>query len=298
MLKKALACVLMSCTITATYAGAPASAATTIRLEPYMGSTLAMRAEVDGHEGLFQFDTGGGVSIIGSDFAKTIGCTPWGRITGFRMTGERLDFQRCDGLQFMTAGIRLKAPSVGVLDIMSMLPKGAPHLDGSLGLDIFAGRTITFDASGQTLTIESVDSLKARIRHAKEVPIRIVRDAEGVALTIDVAVPTPLGMAWMEMDSGNAGALVIAKHLAEQFHLDPDKKDPQSVKFEIAGGIPVEGQVMTPDLIKDGNIGARFFKQWVLTVDLASGRAWLSHACPTDAASHQASQHQTCQTSA
>ncbi len=196
------------------------------------------------------------------------------------MTGERLDFQRCDDLQFKTAQVLLKAPIFGVLDIMGMLPKGAPHLDGSLGLDIFAGRTITFDESGQTLTIESAESFKARIRHGKEVPIRIVRDAEGVALTMDVAVPTPLGMAWMEMDSGNAGTLVIAKHLASQFRLDPDKKDPQSVKFEIAGGIPVEGQVMTPDLIKDGNLGARFFKKWVLTVDLATGRAWLSQAMP------------------
>lgn len=280
MLKKTLACMLLSCTITATHAGAPTSAATTIRLEPYMGSTLAMRAEVNGHEGLFQFDTGGGVSIIGSDFAKTIGCTPWGRITGFRMTGERLDFKRCDHLQFKAADVRLKAPIVGVLDIMGMLPKGAPHLDGSLGLDIFAGRIITFDQSGQTLTIESADSLKTRIRHAKEVPVRIVRDAEGVALTVDVAVPTPLGMAWMELDSGNAGVLVIAKHLASQLHLDSDKKGPQAVKFEIAGGIPVEGQGVTLDLIKDGNIGARFFKQWVWTVDLSTGRAWLSHAKP------------------
>jgi len=299
MRKKALACVLMSCMITVTYADALASAATTIQLEPYMGSTLAMRVEVNDHEGLFQFDTGGGVSIIGSDFAKTIGCAPWGRVTGFRMTGERLDFQRCDDLQFKTAGAILKAPTVGVLDIMGMLPKGAPHLDGSLGLDIFAGRTITFDESGKTLTIESVDSFKDRIRNAKEVPIRLVRDAEGVALTVDVAVPTSHGMAWMEMDSGNGGGvLVIAKYLADQFHLDPNKKDPQSTKFEIAGGIPVEGQAITLDLIKDGNIGARFFRNWVLTVDLASGRAWLlRRACPADS-THQASQRLACQTPA
>jgi hypothetical protein len=299
MRKKALACVLMSYMISVTYADALASAATTIQLEPYMGSTLTMRAEVNGHEGLFQFDTGGGESIISPDFAKTIGCTPWGRITGFRMTGERLDFQRCDNLHFKTAGVLLKAPTVGVLDIMNLLPKDAPHLDGSLGLDIFAGRTITFDESGKTLTIESVDSFKDRIRNAKEVPIRLVRDAEGIALTVDVAVPTSHGMAWMEMDSGNGGGvLVIAKYLADQFHLDPNKKDPQSTKFEIAGGIPVEGQAITLDLIKDGNIGAQFFRNWVLTVDLASGRAWLlRRACPADS-THQASQRLACQTPA
>jgi hypothetical protein len=88
-------------------------------------------------------------------------------------------------------------------------------------------------------------------------------------------------MAWMELDSGNGGTLAIAKHVASLFHLDPDKKEPQPVEFQIAGGIPVEGTARTPDMIMDGNIGAQFFKKWVLTVDLASGRAWLApHSTP------------------
>lgn len=259
---------------------ARASVPTVIKLENYMDTTLAMRAKVNGHEGLFQFDTGGGVTIIGSDVAKEIGCTPWGRISGFRMTGERLDFRRCDDIRFEASGLTLNAPSVGALDIMSLLPKGAPHLDGSIGLDIFAGRAITFDESGRTLIVETPESLKRRIRNAKEVPIRLVRDAEGVALTIDVAVPTRSGKAWMELDSGNAGGLAIANHVAGLFNLSPNGKQPQPVKFEISGGIPVDGQAMTSDLIKDGNIGVPFFKKWILTVDLSSGRAWLSQAHP------------------
>ncbi|GAB3781502.1 aspartyl protease family protein [Dyella agri] len=265
-------------------ASASASPPVTIKLEPYLGSALAMHAEVNGHPGLFLFDTGGGVTIIGPDVAKAIGCTPWGRITGFRMTGERLDFQRCDNLVFNVAGIPMKASEAGVFDIMGLVPKDAPHLDGSLGLDLFAGRSITLDASGRTLTIESAESLQARVRHAREVPIRLVRDAEGVALTVDVAVPTPKGTAWMELDSGNAGgAYIIAKYLAPMFGLDPGKSGPQPVRFDVAGGIPVEGKALAMDLIKDGNLGAPFFKQWALTVDLASGRAWLSHAAPGNA---------------
>jgi hypothetical protein len=120
---------------------------TTIRLEPYLGTALTIWAEVNGHAGLFLFDTGEGVSTISSDFAKTIGCIPWGRITGFRMTGGRLDFPRCDNIQFKTAGETLTAPIAGRFDIMSLLPADAPHLDGSLGLDILAGRAITYDQS-------------------------------------------------------------------------------------------------------------------------------------------------------
>lgn len=286
MRKKLLAHALASFGLMAAWGAAQASTSTpvTIKLEPYLGSALALRAEVHGHPGLFLFDTGGGVTIISPDFAKAVGCTPWGRISGFRMTGERLDFQRCDNLTFDVAGVSMKAPEAGVFDIMNLVPKDAPRLDGSLGLDLFAGRSITFDASGRTLTIESAESLKARVRHAREVPIRLVRDAEGVALTVDVGVPTPKGMAWMELDSGNAGgAYIVAKYLAPMFRLDPGKSSPQPVRFEVAGGIPVEGKALALDLIKDGNLGAPFFKQWVLTVDLASGRAWLSHGAPGNA---------------
>lgn len=280
-MKSFLAGLLFFGALTVTYSGASAETPITIKLEPYLGSALAVHAEVNGHEGLFPFDTGEGVSTISPEFARTIGCTPWGRITGFRMTGGRLDFARCDDLHFKTTEVTLTAPIAGVYDIMSLLPNDAPHLDGSLGLDILAGRTITLDESGKTLTLESAASLKARTRDAKEIPIRLVRDAEGIALAVDVAVPTRLGVAWMEMDTGNGGTLVVAKHLASLFHLDPDKKEPQPVKFEIAGGIPVEGQARTPDLIMDGNIGAQFFREWVLTMNLATGRAWLSPALPS-----------------
>ena len=273
---KIIVCLSFLCIAPEMLAGTRYSKPTTIRLEPYLGSELTMHAEVNGHPGLFLFDTGEGGSTISSEFAKTIGCVPWGRTTGFRMSGERLDFQRCDYIQFKTGGETLTAPIAGVFDIMTLLPADAPHLDGSLGLDILAGRAITFDESSGLLIIENAASLKKRIRNAKEIPIRLVRDVEGVALAVDAGVPTPLGMAWMELDSGNGGTFVIANHLASLFHLDPDKKEPQPVKFELAGGIPVEGTARTRDLIMDGNIASQFFKKWVLTIDLASGRAWLA----------------------
>ncbi|MGC1550291.1 MAG: hypothetical protein WA777_17365 [Rhodanobacter sp.] len=61
-----------------------------------------------------------------------------------------------------------------------------------MGLDIFAGQAITFDAFQQTLTMENAESLKARQRNAEEVLIHLVRDAEGVALT---PLLTPLALA-------------------------------------------------------------------------------------------------------
>jgi hypothetical protein len=249
---------------------------TVIPLESYLGTQTAIRLSVAGREGLFLFDTGEGVSTITPKFAAAIGCAPWGQVTGYRMSGERLDFPRCDGVRFDAQGQHFPAPIAGVFDIMSLLPKDVRGLDGAVGLDIFAGRVITIEPRANRLTIETASSLATRMRTAKEVRARLVRDAEGVALAVDGGVETHRGTAWMELDTGNGGALVIANHIAPLLGLVPDQKDEKPVSFMLSGGISVSGNARTRDLIMDGNIGNRFLKQWNLTLDLVNGRVWLA----------------------
>jgi len=240
---------------------------------------MTVRAKVRDHEGLFIFDTGGGVSYLSPAFAQSVGCKPWGQITGFMLTGHRLDMPRCDGFSFEIQDQHFAAPIFGVYDLMKFMPPDVPRIDGSIGLDVLAGRAITLSLTQKTLIVESAASLAARIKHSKEVPIRLVRDAGGVALAVEVAVPTAEGMAWMELDSGNGGATVIGKHLAPLLKMDSSKKEPQPASFQIAGGIPVEGMARVNEtLIMDGNIGTRFMLKWDLTLDLAKGRAWLAPA--------------------
>ncbi len=83
------------------------------------------------------------------------------------------------------------------------MPPNVPKLDGSLGLDVFAGRAITLSLAERTLTLESRASLAVPMKRGKEVPIRLVREAKGVALTVVGGVVTSEGTAWMEIDSGN-----------------------------------------------------------------------------------------------
>lgn len=250
-------------------------------LDPHPGGTymMTLRANVRGHEGNFVFDTGGGVSYISPAFAKTIGCEPWGQLSGFVLTGQRLDMQRCDDLGFDIEGHLFKAPIAGVFDLMKFMPPGVPRIDGSLGLDVFAGRAITLSLAERTLTMESGPSLKARIKRGKEIQIRMVREVEGVALAVVVGVVTPKGTAWMEIDSGNGGANVIAKHIAPLLNLKTGMKEPQPANFALVGGTRVTGDARVNEtLIMDGNIGTRFWIDWELTLDLARGRAWLIRA--------------------
>ncbi|MGH7648648.1 MAG: aspartyl protease family protein [Gemmatimonadaceae bacterium] len=225
---------------------------------PSGDNLLTVHASIHGHAGTFLFDTGEGVSMISPALARAIGCKPWAQVTGFRMRGDRVDTPRCDDIAFDVEGRPLTAPSVLVFDLMKFFPPNAPVLDGSLGLDLFADRAITFELAEKALIVESPQSLASRVAHATQVPIRLVRDAEGLALSVDVGVATPNGTAWMVLDSGS-GIIFVSKAIASGLDLDPESRAVQPIRFTIAGAVPVEGRArVEDDMSMDGISASRF----------------------------------------
>jgi hypothetical protein len=255
-----------------------------VTIEPYGGGggIHCVRAVVGGREGRFLFDTGGGISAVTPAFAAAIGCEPWGRITGFRMGGDRLDLTRCDSVTVEIGGGKQKMPTIGVFDIMRFFPPNSDPIDGAIGLDVFANRAVTIDPARGELIVESQGSLAARMKAGREIAVRPVRDAQGLALTFDAGVKTPKGVAWMELDTGNVGTFVVATHIAPLLSLDPKVPEGQQVAMTLTGGIEAKGTARVIDCIMDGNIGQGFLNRWLLTIDCAHGRAWLAPASRSD----------------
>jgi len=275
--RSAAVVAFMACSASPLLAQA-SNAIAVIHFDPYpLGDHLiTVRAAIRGHSGTFLFDTGEGVTLISTAFAQAIGCTPWGQVTAIRMRGDRIDAPHCDGIPIVIEGQRLNAPSVLVFDIMKFFPPNAPGLDGSIGLDLFAGHAVTFELAQNELIVESPQSLVWRIAHATQVPLRIVRDAQGLALTADIGVTTPDGTAWMELDSGSGG-IIVSKVIAPLLKLDPDSTAGQFVRLTIGGTVVVDGHARVMDrMIMDGDLGASFLAKWDVTLDLASGRAWIA----------------------
>jgi predicted aspartyl protease len=251
-----------------------------IPLDSYIGSHRVIRAKMNGQDGVFLFDSGGGITNVTPEFAQKIGRKPWGKIVGFRMTGQRIEMARCDDVTFEIGGDTERLSVIGVFDLMSLIPPGAPKVDGMIALDAFANRIVTIALANNRVIIDTEDTLAERIKHASEEPVRLVRDAQGIALTVDAAVKTRQGLVWMELDTGNAGNIVVADWLADEFGIDPGKKEAQSIRFQLANGTYAEGQVRTRDLILDGNLGLQFLKNWIVTLDLPHVRAWFAPAQP------------------
>ena len=259
-------------------AAKPASApAAVIPLEPYLdGDHFVFRGKINGQDGLFQFDTGGGLTVVTPQSAAIAGCKPWGRFSGFRMRGDRLDLKRCDKVTIDAGGVRLTLPTTGVWDLTSILPKGAPPLAASVGLDAFAGRAVTLDIAGRRLIVETPQSLKARVADAKELPTHMVWEVEGYAPSAMIALDTPSGRSWCTLDSGSDGAIAIGRHIAADLGLDPDQKKGQPLAVTLPGGVALNGKAHVEDLILDCNIGTPILRTWVITFDVAHGRVWVT----------------------
>jgi hypothetical protein len=248
-----------------------------IALSPYLGVLWSFEAELGGKKGVFLFDTGGGITVLTPESAKAIGCAPWGQLSGFRMRGDRVDLTRCENVTMLSNATTLTVPTVGVLDFSKLLPKDAPPLAGSVALNGFAGKIVTIDLAHRQIVLETSESMKQRIAGAKEVEIRFAGEVSGHAVTPFVAVPTPKGKVWMELDTGSNSSIIVGSHNAELFTMKADAKEPQRFRGALVGGVALAAEdAQSMPLIIDGNIGLSMLKTWVVTMDLPHGRAWIS----------------------
>lgn len=249
------------------------------KLEPYR-KTVALRASVAGHSGLFVFDSAGGITLLAPAFAKAIGCTPWGRLSGFQITGNRLDAPRCDNVRIDLDGHLFSAPVTAVIDPAPLMAKDAAPVAGSIALDLFAGKTITIDLAHRQLIVETPASLRERVAKARPLPLLLSRELQGHALAASVGVPTAQGTVWFELDTGNGGTVLVSQPYAALFGLDPDAKGEQTADFAVAPGLHARGRAFTPSMIIDGNLGMPFLHDKIVTLDLAQGRLWIQPAEP------------------
>ena len=244
-----------------------------IPLEQFRKS-VALKVQISGKNRLFMFDTGGGISFISPELANELGCEKGAKVVGFRMTGEKLETPRCDNVALTIEGKSFNIPVAGVYQVGEFAAQGVT-VDGLIALDIFQGRTVTFDFAGKQLIIETRQSAKARERKGTELPAKLGRELSGRAITAYVDVPSPYGPLAFEIDSGNGGTLLIGKPYAASFGFD-HAQGPRLGTIPIGRGVVASGFVMPADIILDGNLGMPFLKDFLVTLDLAQGRIWLA----------------------
>jgi Aspartyl protease len=269
-----LAILLIASCPAATAANTQTKKPQVIKLQRFRKALWKVHVTIKGKPGDFLLDTGGGVTLLTEDYAKGIECKFWGRTTGYNMFGKRSEGPHCDNVQIEAGAVALTSVNVGHIDFGEQF-SGDKAPDGLLSLDAFDGKAITLNQAAGTLTIETAKSLTQRTKAMKELPLRVSRECSARCLSVFLGVQTTEGMTWLILDSGAGGVSLIAKDYAKVFGLDPNGKE-QRLKFQIAPDVTVDSPVLVTEMIMDGNLGQPFMSQYIMTLDLAHGRLWLS----------------------
>jgi len=249
-------------------------AALEIPLDPYLGKLRTVEVEVGGRSLPFLFDTAGGVTLVTPEVAAEAGCEPFGHDVGFRHNGEPVTFERCRGLTLALAGRSTRDDEVAVWDLMTLL-QGAPVVGGIVALTSFEGETVTLDLARGRLQVEPRPGPPPRLAGAKALQVRASRQGGGSSLDLFVAVDSPKGPLWFELDSGALSPVLVAPHAADLLGLDLSPDEPRQVTLPIhgLGPVQIDAQVQ-PDLIYDGLLNAAFLERIIITMDLDSIQAW------------------------
>jgi len=250
-----------------------------VRLERYAGRLRTVQVAVGGADRRFLLDTGGGITLLAPATAREAGCVPWGRLTGFRMSGERMDFPACGPVPLELAGTGL-VPEAAVLDFARILPPGLPPLAGLVSLQTFGSRAVTLDLGGGRLWIETAASLAERTRGMAPLPARPQLDMGGAGVDLFVAVDGRRGRLWFLVDSGNLDEVLLAPHALEEVAAGETLEALRAgrtveVDLRLAGLGQARVEARERDVIYDGVLNAAFLERVVLAVDLGPVRAWV-----------------------
>jgi len=147
-----------------------------------------------------------------------------------------------------------------------------------VGLDLLSGQAFTLDLDHRQIIIETRQTIAQRRQEGVCVPLRVATD--GSSIDPFLGIPTPRGLAWMELDTGNAGPTIfVSTFMAPYFGLNANTRERQPVIVTVDPRWSFSGQARVfPDMIMDGNVGTQFLKGRILTVDLKTGEAWSAPA--------------------
>lgn len=244
-----------------------------IMLARYQGRLRIVRVHVANKSWQFLFDTGGGSTLISPDVAAAIGCLPKGSITGHRMSGEAIVTPSCPGPPLTIGGWTAPPQTLGVFDLMSLLPRDWPRLDGVISLRSFAGRRITLDLAANSITVHAAGD--DRSPDGTAFTGRIASGPSGAELLAFAAVPVGTDTLWLEIDSGNLDAVLLAPHAAKLLNLqDSVGTEHPEVSLPFPPGAALKTRARVRQLILDGALNAEWLERGRLTMELATSRFW------------------------
>lgn len=255
----------------------PATAQDTIRLSKYAGNLKQAAVKIGSKYFHFLFDTGGGETFISPEVAAALGRKPYGGLPVYRMSGEKLEVLKCDSVTLQVGRQQLAIPTVAVWDLMSILPKELPRLDGVISLKTFKDRVIVLDLSRNQLIVQPSTYVEKQQKKLSLIPARFANGLAGNELSLFVQVMKNKRPYWFLFDSGNLNDVLLSAWTAREWNVINDTAENGRLKKGIdlsLGKFPLTTAAAVQPILYDGALNFATLQQHVFVIDLVRYRLY------------------------
>ena len=246
----------------------------TIHLYPYIENIKTVEVFIEGEKYDFLFDTGGAETIISPEVATALNKKIYGSVTGYRMSGEMIKAQKADSISLTIGTTKIHHQTVGVWDLMSILPKDFARVDGVISLKSFEGTILTIELSKKLIVIENKASAKKAIIEKSLLTTKFANGLDGSELNIFVGIPKANNLYWFLFDSGNSGPFLVSNESAEVWKVQKDSYESNPESEFVLGKQTLRIKPFVRDIIYDGAFNFDAISRYVFTIDFKNKEVW------------------------
>lgn len=248
----------------------------TIQLKQYVGKLKKVDALIENRKVSLLFDTGGGETFISSEIVNFLNKKAYSKEWGYRMSGEKINYQKCDNVTIKVGGTSITHSTLGVWNVMDILPKDLPKIDGIISLKSFKDRIITLDLKNNYLIIETPKSYLDKIKKMTLLEGRIATGPSGNELTLYLSALHKSHKYWFLFDSGNLGAAMFSPQVTCEWELQNDTTlTNKEYQTELTIGNKSHNvNIVVADIIHEGALNYDFIAESIYTIDLVKNKVW------------------------
>jgi hypothetical protein len=263
-------------TITAFVISYTACSQDTLYLKQYFRQLRTMDVTINESTYSFLFDTGGGETFISPEIAAKMNKPVYGDCTSFRLSGEEVKYQRADSVTLTLHKTSFFHTTLGVYDVMQILPKELPKVDGIISLKSFLGHVVTFDLANNRMIVQ--DSLNTRKRSKETlVPSRFANGLSGNEMDVFVGIVKSGYVYWFLFDSGNIRSIIVSEKIGRQWGLNThsgESKEPIPISNLYFGKHAFDEIASVEPIIYEGVLNYDFIAKRMITIDFVRREVW------------------------
>ncbi len=173
------------------------------------GGLILIQVTANGVKGEFILDTGAGIHVLSNGFLHKLNPQAAGHYTGFRNTGERIDFDLFQIASLSIGRFRQEHPVVAAWEVLDKF-----KIDGVLSAKFFEHHVVTLDFKKHELVFENRETLNRRLRQGRVIPLKVLEDRDKtLGLFVDLSTGDSLTCE-CELDTGFDGLLILDENSA------------------------------------------------------------------------------------